>query len=40
MVFRGSAEGELSNKQEENQKKLIKTWKKMFKDFPPQPSGK
>lgn len=36
LVFRGSAEGELSDKQEENQKKLVKAWKKMFKDFPPQ----
>jgi hypothetical protein len=40
LVFRGTAEGELSDKQEENQKKLVKTWKKMFKDFPPQPQGK
>jgi uncharacterized protein DUF4136 len=37
LVFRGSAEGELSDKQEQNQKKLVKAWKKMFKDFPPQP---
>jgi hypothetical protein len=36
LVFRGSAEGELSNKQKDNQKKLTKTWSKMFKDFPPQ----
>jgi hypothetical protein len=40
LVFRGSAEGELSDKQEENQKKLAKAWKKMFKDFPPQQQGK
>jgi hypothetical protein len=40
LVFRGSAEGELSNKQEQNQKKLVKAWKKMFKDFPPQQQGK
>lgn len=39
LVFRGSAEGELSDKQEENQKKLVKAWKKMFKDFPPQPKA-
>jgi hypothetical protein len=38
MVFRGSAEGELSSKQEQNQQKVVKAWKKMFKDFPPQPS--
>jgi hypothetical protein len=37
LVFRGSAEGELSDKQEQNQKKLVKAWQKMFKDFPPQP---
>jgi uncharacterized protein DUF4136 len=40
MVFRGSAEGEMSNKQEQNQQKLVKAWKKMFKDFPPQQKNK
>lgn len=38
LVFRASAEGELSTKQQENQKKIVKAWKKIFKDFPPQPA--
>jgi Domain of unknown function (DUF4136) len=35
LVFRGTAQDELSNKPEKNQKKLAKVTDKMFKDFPP-----
>lgn len=37
LVFRGIAQGELSDKPEKNQKKLSKAAEKMFKDFPPKP---
>jgi hypothetical protein len=35
LVYRGSAEGELSTKEKENRKKVVKAWQKMFRDFPP-----
>ena len=35
LVFRGTAEGEISDKAEKNAKKLEKASAKMFKDFPP-----
>src|SRR5262245_60402597 len=35
LVFRGTAQDELSDKPEKNQKKLAKASDKMFKDFPP-----
>jgi hypothetical protein len=35
LVFRGSAEDELSDKPEKNLKKVDNATKKMFKDFPP-----
>jgi hypothetical protein len=35
LMFRGTAQDELSDKPEKNQKKLDKASKKMFKDFPP-----
>jgi uncharacterized protein DUF4136 len=40
LVFRGSATDQLSDKVEKNQKKLVNAWKKMFKNFPPQPASK
>ena len=35
LLFRGTAQDELSDKPEKNQKKLAKASDKMFKDFPP-----
>ena len=35
LVFRGTAQDELSDKPEKNQKKLAKASDKLFKDFPP-----
>jgi Domain of unknown function (DUF4136) len=35
LLFRGTAQDELSDKSEKNQKKLAKASDKMFKDFPP-----
>lgn len=35
LMFRGTAQDELSNKPEKNAKKLAKASDKMFKDFPP-----
>ena len=35
LVFRGTAQDELSDKPEKNAKKLAKASDKMFKDFPP-----
>ena len=35
LMFRGTAQDELSDKPEKNQKKLAKASDKMFKDFPP-----
>jgi len=35
LVFRGTAQDELSNKPEKNAKKLAKASDKLFKDFPP-----
>ncbi len=37
LVFRGTAEDEISDKAEKNAKKLEKASAKMFKDFPPSP---
>jgi hypothetical protein len=37
LVFRGTAEDELSDKTEKNVKKIENATKKMFKDFPPTP---
>jgi hypothetical protein len=39
LMFRGTAQDELSDKPEKNQKKLAKASDKMFKEFPPE-SGK
>jgi hypothetical protein len=38
LIWRGSAEGTLSDKAEKNQKKLENAVAKMFKDFPPYPA--
>jgi hypothetical protein len=35
LVFRGTAQDELSDKPEKNEKKIEKATEKMFKDFPP-----
>ena len=35
LVFRGTAQDEISDKAEKNAKKLAKASDKMFKDFPP-----
>ena len=35
LMFRGTAQDELSDKPEKNQKKLAKASDKIFKDFPP-----
>lgn len=35
LVFRGTAQGEISGKAEKNTKKIEKATEKMFKDFPP-----
>jgi hypothetical protein len=37
LVFRGTAQDELSDKPEKNEKKVQKATDKMFKNFPPQP---
>jgi hypothetical protein len=39
LVFRGTAQDQLSNKPEKNEKKLEKAAEKMFKDFPPKPKA-
>jgi hypothetical protein len=35
LVFRGTAQDEMSEKADKNEKKLDKATAKMFKDFPP-----
>ncbi len=40
LVFRGTAQDEMSDKVDKNQKKLEKATSKMFKDFPPTPAKK
>jgi hypothetical protein len=40
LVFRGTAEDELSDKADKNQKKLEKASAKLFKNFPPTPKAK
>jgi len=40
LMFRGTAQDELSDKPEKNQKKLEKASDKMFKDFPPGSKGR
>lgn len=40
LVFRGTAQDELSDKVEKNQKKLDKSTEKMFKNFPPSSAKK
>ena len=40
LVFRGTAEDELSDKADKNQKKLEKASAKLFKNFPPVPKAK
>ena len=39
LVFRGTAQDEISNKAEKNEKKIEKATEKMFKDFPPRPKA-
>ena len=39
LVFRGTAQDQLSDKPEKNEKKLVKAAEKMFKDFPPKPKA-
>jgi hypothetical protein len=39
LVFRGTAQDELSDKPEKNEKKIEKATEKMFKNFPPKPKG-
>jgi hypothetical protein len=39
LIFRGTAQGEISDKPEKNEKKLEKAAEKMFKDFPPKPKA-
>jgi hypothetical protein len=39
LVFRGTAQGEISNNPEKNEQKLEKAAEKMFKDFPPKPKA-
>ena len=40
LVFRATAEDELSDNPEKNQKRLEKASAKMFKEFPPSPKKK
>jgi hypothetical protein len=40
LLWRGTAEGTLSDKTDKNEKKLEKAVEKMFKDFPPGSKGK
>ena len=40
LVFRGTAEDELSDNPEKNKKKLEKASAKIFKNFPPKPKAK
>jgi hypothetical protein len=40
LVFRGTAEDELSDNPEKNKKKLEKASAKIFKNFPPTPKAK
>jgi hypothetical protein len=40
LVFRGTAEDEISDNSERNQKRIEKASTKMFKDFPPTPKTK
>jgi len=40
LIFRGTASDDLSDKPEKNQKKIVKSAQKMFKDFPPKPKEK
>ena len=40
LVFRGTADDEISDKPEKNQKKLEKASAKLFKNFPPKPKAK
>jgi Domain of unknown function (DUF4136) len=40
LVFRGTAEDEISDNAERNQKRIEKASTKMFKDFPPMPKTK
>jgi hypothetical protein len=37
LVFRGTAQDEISDKSEKNTKKIEKGAEKIFKNFPPQP---
>ncbi len=39
LVFRGTAQDELSDKPEKNEKKIEKATEKMFKNFPPKPKA-
>jgi hypothetical protein len=39
LVFRGTAQDEVSDKPDKNTKKIDKAAEKMFKDFPPQPKS-
>ena len=39
LVFRGTAQDQLCDKPEKNEKKLEKAAEKMFKDFPPKPKA-
>jgi Domain of unknown function (DUF4136) len=39
LVFRGTAQDQISDKPEKNEKKLDKAAEKMFKDFPPKPKA-
>jgi Domain of unknown function (DUF4136) len=39
LIFRGTAQDEVSNKPDKNTKKIDKAADKMFKDFPPQPKS-
>ena len=40
LIFRGTAEDEISDNSERNQKRIEKASTKMFKDFPPTPKTK
>lgn len=39
LVFRGTAQDEISSKAEKNEKRIEKATEKMFKDFPPKAKG-